>query len=32
VFGAAVLGMALYGLVVAADVILMRNRPKEGLQ
>lgn len=31
VFGAALLGMALYGLVVAADAVLMRNRPQEGV-
>ena len=31
VFGAAVLGMALYGVVVLADAIVMRNRPKEGV-
>jgi NitT/TauT family transport system permease protein len=29
VFGAAALGMALYGLIALADVIAMRNRPKE---
>jgi NitT/TauT family transport system permease protein len=29
VFGAAALGMALYGLITLADVIAMRNRPKE---
>lgn len=31
VFGAALLGMALYGLVVLADTIITRNRPKEGI-
>ena len=31
VLGAAALGMALYGLVVLADAIVMRNRPKEGV-
>ncbi|HUF98914.1 MAG TPA: ABC transporter permease subunit [Ilumatobacter sp.] len=29
VVGAAVLGLALYGLVVLVDVIVMRNRPQE---
>lgn len=29
VLGAAMLGMALYGVVVVADALLMRNRPKE---
>ena len=29
VFGAAVLGLAMAGLVALADVLLMRNRPKE---
>jgi len=29
VLGAAVLGLGLYGLVVLADVFLMRNRPQE---
>jgi NitT/TauT family transport system permease protein len=29
VFGAAALGMALYGLIALADVIAMRNRPTE---
>ncbi len=29
VFGAAVLGLTLFGLVVALDVLLMRNRPIE---
>ena len=31
VFGAALLGMALYGVVVLADTIVTRNRPKEGI-
>jgi len=31
VFGAALLGMALYGLVVLADTVVTRNRPKEGI-
>jgi NitT/TauT family transport system permease protein len=30
VAGAAALGLALFGLVVALDVFVMRNRPKEG--
>mgnify|MGYP003133751823 CR=1 FL=1 len=30
VFGAAALGLALFGLVVALDVTLMRQRPREG--
>ena len=29
VFGAAVMGLALYGLVVVLDIVLMRNRPQE---
>lgn len=29
VFGAAALGMALYGVIVAAEIYAMRNRPKE---
>lgn len=29
IFGAAVLGLALFGLVVLLDVIVMRNRPRE---
>lgn len=29
VFGAAALGLAIYGLVALADVLLMRNRPQE---
>lgn len=29
VFGAAVMGLALYGVVVVADILLMRNRPQE---
>jgi NitT/TauT family transport system permease protein len=29
VFGAAVMGLTLYGLVVLIDIILMRNRPQE---
>ena len=32
VFGAAVLGLTLYGAVVALDAFLMRNRPRESLQ
>jgi NitT/TauT family transport system permease protein len=32
VFGASVLGLALYGAVVALDAYLMRNRPRESLQ
>ncbi len=32
VLGAAALGMALYGLVVLADAIVMRNRPQERVQ
>lgn len=31
VFGAAVLGLAMAGLVAFADAVLMRNRPKENL-
>lgn len=31
VFGAAVLGLTLYGAVVALDAYLMRNRPKEAM-
>ena len=31
VFGAALLGMALYGLVVFADAVVTRNRPKESM-
>ncbi len=30
VFGAAALGLLLFGLVVLIDVVLMRNRPQEG--
>jgi len=29
VFGAAVMGLALYGVVVVVDTVLMRNRPQE---
>ena len=29
VFGAAALGLLLFGLVVALDLVVMRNRPKE---
>ncbi len=29
IFGAAALGMALFGLVVALDVVVMRHRPRE---
>ncbi len=29
IFGAALLGLAMFGLVVALDVLLMRNRPQE---
>ncbi len=29
ILGAAVLGMSLFGLVVALDVVVMRNRPRE---
>ena len=29
VFGAAVMGLTLYGVVVVADIVLMRNRPQE---
>jgi NitT/TauT family transport system permease protein len=29
VFGAAGLGLAMAGLIALADVLLMRNRPKE---
>lgn len=29
IFGAAALGLALYGLVVAVEVVVMRNRPQE---
>ncbi len=29
VFGAAALGLLMYGLVVLIDLILMRNRPQE---
>ena len=29
VFGAATLGLVLFGLVVLFDVIVMRNRPRE---
>lgn len=32
VFGAAVLGLTLYGAVVALDAYLMRNRPREAAQ
>lgn len=31
VFGAAALGLALFGLVVVIDVVLMRNRPQEDI-
>jgi NitT/TauT family transport system permease protein len=29
VFGAAVMGLTLYGLIVVLDIVLMRNRPQE---
>ena len=31
VFGAAVLGLTMYGLVVLAELVVMRNRPPEAL-
>jgi NitT/TauT family transport system permease protein len=32
VFGAALLGLAMYGLVVAWELIVMRNRPREAVE
>jgi hypothetical protein len=29
VFGAAVMGLLLYGVIVVVDLVLMRNRPQE---
>jgi len=29
VFGAALLGLAMFGIVVAAEAVVMRNRPRE---
>jgi hypothetical protein len=32
VFGAAALGLLMAGLVALADLLLMRNRPREALE
>jgi NitT/TauT family transport system permease protein len=31
VFGAAALGLAMFGLVVGVEAVLMRNRPQESV-
>jgi NitT/TauT family transport system permease protein len=31
IFGAAALGLTMAGVVIAADVFVMRNRPKENI-